>query len=84
MINTQMNNTQRYVILKRKRDMNEEGMFEIECMLVRKTKAAFLINDGDREVWIPLSLIHGTEEMFVGDEITIHIPECLAVEKELV
>jgi hypothetical protein len=67
----------------------EEGDVEIECTLVRKTDDALLVKDASlrdpgREIWIPRSQVHLFQESFVGDEITIHIPEWLAIKEDLV
>lgn len=59
---------------------------EIECIVKIITERAVLINDGKRDVWIPISQI---SDWVGGDEIdtsieSIFIPEWLAIEKGLV
>jgi predicted RNA-binding protein (virulence factor B family) len=49
------------------------------------TDMAILLDDGDVEVWLPLSQIESeTDDYEKGDEITVFIPEWLAEEKELI
>lgn len=69
--------------------MIENGDVEIECTLIRKTRGAILVKnaslkDENREIWIPRSQIHWIEESFVSDDITIQIPEWLAIKEDLV
>jgi predicted RNA-binding protein (virulence factor B family) len=49
------------------------------------TDLAILLDDGDHEVWLPLSQIESeTDDYEKGDEIIVFIPEWLAEEKELI
>jgi gentisate 1,2-dioxygenase len=53
-------------------------MVEIIAELIHETEQAYLIDDGDREVWIPKSQVEYQEaDLFM-------IPEWLAIEKELI
>ena len=57
---------------------------EIEVEIKVKTQKAVLVSDGKTEVWIPLSQITDyTDEIEVGESITIFISEWLATEKGL-
>lgn len=56
---------------------------EIACTVKHETDKAMLINDGDKDVWIPKSKI--TDYSETGNVIeSIFIPEWLALEKELI
>ena len=63
-------------------DTDDEAV-EISCELVHETDAAVLINDGDQEVWIPLSKVsdrgYGDDGMYY-----VMIPEWLANQKGLI
>jgi len=59
---------------------------EIFCTIEHTTDSAILIDDGDKLVWIPRSLIEemdGDEEE-LGSAITISIPEWKALEEGLI
>lgn len=59
------------------------GTVEVCGAMVRETEQAVLINDGNREAWIPKSQILQFEQDFKAGLITVIIPEWLAIEKEL-
>jgi len=66
------------------RDPNEP--IEIACEVRRQTDKAWLIFDGDQEVWLPRSQIKDTVEQsgLFGRKITsIFVPAWLALEKGL-
>ena len=66
---------------------DNQEFIEISCTFVHHTDKAVLINDGDREVWIPKSQISVLEDWYdlePGDPLTIEIPEWLAEDKELI
>ena len=48
------------------------------------TDAAILVDDGDNDIWLPLSQIKIDKgEYMKGDDLVIEIPEWLAFEKGL-
>ena len=51
-------------------------------MLKHETKAAWLVNDGDKDVWLPKSQCE--IEMGKGTDCIVTLPEWLAKEKELI
>ncbi len=55
---------------------------EIECTLVRQSELAWLVNDGDRSVWIPKRV--GELEGAGGATFVLTISEDLAYEKGLI
>ncbi|MCK5607552.1 hypothetical protein KAR91_37055 [Candidatus Pacearchaeota archaeon] len=58
---------------------------DVSGEIVRITGQAILINDGDRDVWLPISQIENFDESWkVKDTVDLEIPEWLAIEKELV
>lgn len=61
---------------------------EITVIFKHETSQAILINDGDIEVWIPKSQIENYDDLDEviekGHEITIEIPEWLAIENDLI
>ena len=58
-----------------------ERLTDIACMLKHETKAAWLVNDGDKDVWLPKSQCE--VEMGKGTDCIVTLPEWLAKEKEL-
>lgn len=70
--------------------MNEQSRVEIFCSLKGQTENAILVNDGDRDVWIPKSLMTEEQrfeelpEWDVGDSFELSIPEWFADQKELI
>ena len=63
--------------------MNERiDLVDVTCKLKHETKAAWLISDGDRDVWLPKSQC----ELELGKNMVciVTLPEWLAVEKELI
>lgn len=57
---------------------------EIECEVKLKTERAYLINDGKREAWIPISMVSDSCEDSKGHITSIFIPLWLATDKGLV
>jgi RNase P/RNase MRP subunit p29 len=56
-----------------------------DVTVVKETKNAFLISNGDREEWIPKSLVGRTSEVErEGDTGMIRIPEWLAKDRGLI
>ena len=58
-------------------------MVEVDVKILLETKEALLVFDGDNEVWLPKSQIE-YDFFEKGKEITIEIPEWIAIEKGLV
>ncbi len=57
-------------------------LVDVTVKLKHETKAAWLVSDGDRDVWLPKSqceLEHGKDMVCI-----VTMPEWLAVEKELI
>lgn len=58
---------------------------EVTGKVLAKTPGAILINDGDRDAWLPISQIQNYDESWkMGETVDLEIPEWLATEKELV
>ena len=57
---------------------------EIDVEIAMETKDAFLVDNGDTEAWVPKSLIDNEGECTLNKELSITIPEWLAIEKGLV
>lgn len=57
-------------------------LVDIICKLKHETDAAWLIDDGDRDVWLPKSQCE--LELSKNMVCTITLPEWLAIEKELI
>lgn len=57
-------------------------LVNVACKLKHETKAAWLVTDGDRDVWLPKSQC----ELELGKNMTcmVTLPEWLAREKELI
>ena len=58
-------------------DVRKSDLVDVSAELKRETDKAFLINDGDKEVWLPKSQVE-------RDRNTFTMPEWLAQEKELI
>lgn len=53
-------------------------LVDLELQLKMETDKAYLVNDGDKDVWLPKSQVeHSENKVFT-------MPEWLAIEKELV
>ena len=64
--------------------MNGE-IIEVTGEILSKSNMAILINDGDRDAWLPISQIQNYDESWKkGETVDLEIPEWLATEKELV
>ena len=61
--------------------MNKD-LVEIEAELIKETNAAYLIDDGGGEVWVPKSQLEEVE--INGTEISFMAPEWLAQDKGLI
>ena len=60
-------------------------IIEVSGEILAKSAAAILINDGDRDAWLPISQIQNYDESWKkGETVDFEIPEWLATEKELV
>ena len=58
---------------------------EICAEIIKETDAAFLISDdGDKEVWIPKSLVETDQDGGPGDTIIFTMPEWLAIKNGFV
>jgi hypothetical protein len=58
---------------------------EIAVDLVHKTPGAVLVSNGNKKEWIPLAAITDyTDEIEIGESITIFISEKLAYDKGLI
>ena len=58
--------------------MTDNKLYDFAATLKHETANAFLVNDGDKDYWLPKSL---TE---YNNDGTFTVPEWLAVEKGLV
>lgn len=58
-------------------------MLEIFVHVVKETEGAFLVSDGEVEVWIPRSLVRNADEVVEGEDMEIVIPLWKAEELEL-
>ena len=55
------------------------------CLEIKKeTKMAFLVSDGDEEVWLPKSQIELDQDGGEGDTVIINMPEWLAMDKRFI
>lgn len=56
------------------------------CEIRHETTNAYLLHDGDREIWMPKSQISDEKISFDGrtEWLEFGIPEWLAIEKEMV
>jgi hypothetical protein len=62
------------------------GMIEVVLDIIRETADAFLVSDGDREVWLPKSQIGNADDLegrSPVENVTLVLPEWLATEKGL-
>jgi hypothetical protein len=62
-------------------------IIDVVLDIVRETADAFLVSDGDREVWLPKSQIGNADEMEGlghAENVTLVLPEWLATEKGLI
>lgn len=65
----------------------KSNIVDIQVELHHETRNAVLVSvDGDRKraVWVPLSVVEMPDDYEVGHEISIAIPEKVAIEKGLV
>ena len=61
----------------------KSDLIDVEVALKRETTAAILVNDGDRDVWLPKSQIEYEETKTKGIW-TVTLPEWLAQAKDLI
>ncbi len=67
------------------RKLETKGYCYIEVEVRHMTARAVLVNDGDRNTWLPYSQIEdGMETLEVGKHVTLLVPEWLANEKGLI
>jgi len=52
--------------------------------LRHKTTMAYLVFDGDNEIWIPKSLVKELRRIGKGDDYEFTIPEWLAIDKGII
>ena len=57
---------------------------ELTVRLIRETEKAVLVDDGDREVWLPKSHTFLPDDYDIGETCIIQVREWLAIEKELI
>ena len=57
---------------------------EITVVLMGETDSAVWVYDGDLKVWLPKSQIDIEEGAEMGEQVSILVPEWLAIEKGLV
>lgn len=57
----------------------KSDLVDIACEIKRETEKAYLIFDGDKEVWLPKSQVEWDQ-----DAKTMAMPEWLATEKGLI
>jgi len=57
-------------------------MVEIFGTIIHKTDQALLLDDGDTEIWLPLSQIEYSGD--IGDSVVVEIPEWICLEKGLI
>lgn len=56
---------------------------EVEVDIVGRSGLAYLVSDGDREVWLPRSLCRFDMDT-ANNTATVTLPEWLAKDKELI
>ncbi len=62
-------------------------MIDVAVTFKRATDAAICVNDGDRDIWLPLSQIESDEDLRTADEgdaLELLVPEWLAKENGLI
>lgn len=64
-------------------DPGDRDTIELYIRIIHRTERAILVDDGDGEVWLPLSQVEIIEEDRNGDA-SIIIPMWLAKDKELI
>jgi hypothetical protein len=57
---------------------NKQRLVDLELEVKHETEKAWLVTDGEREVWLPKSLVENNEDG------TFTMPEYLAQDKELI
>lgn len=65
----------------------EAEMIDVTVTFKRATDKALLVNDGDRDIWLPLSQVKCDEDLRTADEgdvLELLVPEWLAKEKGLI
>ena len=60
------------------------GIVEIFGTIMAETDRAILLFDGVEESWLPLSQIEYDMRNEVGDDLTVEVPEWLAIESGFV
>jgi len=58
--------------------MSAKQLIDLALLLKHETSKAFLVTDGDRDVWLPKSQVEK------NDDGTFTMPEWLAQDKELI
>jgi len=57
---------------------------EIFGSIIHITDNAVLITDGDNKIWIPKSLTNLEDNVDVGDDVILEIPEYFAIKERLI
>jgi len=65
---------------------NTYDRVEVAVELVRETDKAYLVHDGDTDMWIPKSQVSDLEKVTIDGKVHLAftIPEWLALEKGLI
>lgn len=61
----------------------KSNLVDVACILKHETKAAYLVNGGDCDIWLPKSQCE-VELDKDGKTCIVTLPEWLALEKELI
>jgi hypothetical protein len=63
--------------------VSDARLTDVEVLLKHETKAAYLINDGTQDIWVPKSQCEIAENPTTATH-TLTLPEWLAKEKGLI
>lgn len=63
----------------------EAEKIEVSVTFKRLSDRALLVNDGDKDIWLPLSMVEGDFlEAEPGDTLELLLPEWMAKEKGMI
>ena len=62
--------------------MGKKDSVTVTVKMKHETDKAYLVTDGDNEVWVPKS--HGELELISGDTYELTLPEWIAEAKSLI